>query len=180
MQITTITKVTKTGGFSLAILKHANLGKWNTAFYTHLLRCKKYTAFHIIGHHRYSGMKDSEDQLKCWDTPLSCFKSLLVTGLGDIILTSLLPSIHSCCPMFWAWSCIASNFDEGRRGDHRYKIVGRPFKPKYGTVSHRQVFLQLVVACPSTKTTAYFTYLIIVFAGKNLSFSVSCVATVLF
>ena len=29
--------------FCLAILKHANLGKWNTVFYNHLLRCKKCT-----------------------------------------------------------------------------------------------------------------------------------------
>ena len=140
-----------------------------------------YSGMNKIGHHGYSGMKDSDDQLKCWDTPLSCFKPLLVTGLGDIILTSLLPSIHSCSSMFWAWSCIASNFDKGRKGDHRHKIVGRPFKPKYGTVSNRQVFLQLVLACPSTKTTACFTYLIIVFAGKNLSFSPSlCLALLQF
>ena len=44
------------------------------------------------------------------------FKSLLVTRLWDIILTSLLPSIQSCPSKFWAWSCIASNLDEGWRG----------------------------------------------------------------
>ena len=85
---------------------------------------------------------------KCWDTPtkndLSCFKSLLVTGLWDIILTSLLPPIQSCSSKFWVWSCIASNFDKGWRGDHKHKIMDRPFMPKYGTVS--QVVLQLVVA----------------------------------
>ena len=46
---------------------------------------------------------------------LSCFKSLLVAGLGDIILTSLLPPIQSYSSKFWAWSCIASNFDKGWR-----------------------------------------------------------------
>ena len=75
---------------------------------------------------------------------LSCFKSLLVTGLLNIILTSLLPPIQSCSSKFWAWSCIASNFDKGWRGDHKHKIMDRPFMPKYGTVS--QVLLQLVVA----------------------------------
>ena len=74
---------------------------------------------------------------------LSCFKSLLVTGLWDIILTSLLPPIQSCSSKFWAWSCISSNFDKGWRGDHKHMIMDRPFMPKYGTVS--QVRLQLVV-----------------------------------
>ena len=40
-------------------------------------------------------------------TDLSCFKSLLVTGLWKIILTS-----QSCSSKVWAWSCIASNFDK--------------------------------------------------------------------
>ena len=75
---------------------------------------------------------------------LSCFKSLLVTGLWDKILTSLLPPIQSCSSKFWAWSCIASNFDKGCRGGHKYKTMDRLFKPKYGTVS--QVLLQLVAA----------------------------------
>ena len=75
---------------------------------------------------------------------LSCFKSLLVTGLWDITLTSLLPPIQICCSRFWVWSCIASNFDKGWRGDHKHKIMDRPFMPKYSTVS--QVLLQLVVA----------------------------------
>ena len=75
---------------------------------------------------------------------LSRFKSPLVTGLWDITLTSLLPRIQSCSSKFiWAWSCIASNFDKGRRGDHKHMIMDRPFMPKYGTVS--QVLLQLVV-----------------------------------
>ena len=46
----------------------------------------------------------------------SCFKSLLVTGLWDITLTSLLPHFQSCCSKFWVRSCIASNFDKGWRG----------------------------------------------------------------
>ena len=79
---------------------------------------------------------------------LSCLKSLLVTGLWDIILTSLLPPIQSCSSKFWVWSCIASNFDKGWRGDHKHKIIDRPFMLKYGTLS--QVLLQLVVAHGST------------------------------
>ena len=75
---------------------------------------------------------------------LSCFKLPLVTGLWDIILTSLLPPIQSCSSKSWAWSCIASNFDKGWRGDHKHKIMDRPFIPKYGRVS--QALLQLVVA----------------------------------
>ena len=75
---------------------------------------------------------------------LSCFKSQLVTGLWDETLTSLLPPIQSCSSKFWAWSCIASNFDKGWRGDHKHKIMDRPFKAKYSTVS--QVLLLLVVA----------------------------------
>ena len=75
---------------------------------------------------------------------LSCFKSLLVTGLRGIILTSLLPSIQSCSSKFWVWSCIASNFDKGWRGGHKHKTTDRPFKAKYGTVS--QVLLHPVVA----------------------------------
>ena len=47
---------------------------------------------------------------------LSRFKSLPVTGLWDIILTSPLPPIQSYSSKFWAWSCIASNFDKGWRG----------------------------------------------------------------
>ena len=39
---------------------------------------------------------------------LSCSKSLLVTGLWDVILTSLLPPIQSCFSKFWAWPCIAT------------------------------------------------------------------------
>ena len=59
----------------------------------------------IIGHHGYRGMKDSDNQLqKCWDTltknNLSCFKSLLVTGLWDKILTPLLPPFKVVPPSF--------------------------------------------------------------------------------
>ena len=83
---------------------------------------------------------------------LSCFKSLLVTCLRDIIMISLLRPIQSCSSKFWAWSCIASNFEKGWRGGHKHKIMDRPFKPKHGTVS--QVLLQLVVAW-----VAWFSYL---------------------
>ena len=75
---------------------------------------------------------------------LSCFKSLLVTGLWDIIMISLLPLIQSCSLKLWALSCIATNFHKGRRRDHKHKITDWPFKPKYGAVS--PVLLQLVVA----------------------------------
>ena len=64
---------------------------------------------------------------------LSRFKSLLVTGLWDITLTSLLPPIQSCSFKFWAWSYIVSNFAKGWRGDHKHKIMERPLIPKYGT-----------------------------------------------
>ena len=66
---------------------------------------------------------------------LSSFKSLLVTRLWDtcIILTSLLPLMQSCSSKFWAWSCIASNFDKGWRGDHKHEIMNTPLEPKYVT-----------------------------------------------
>ena len=82
---------------------------------------------------------------------ISCFKSLLVTCLWDIIMISLLPPIQSCSLKLWALSCIATNFHKGRRRDHKHKIMDRPFKPKYGTVS--QVLLQVVVAW-----VAWFSY----------------------
>ena len=50
------------------------------------------------------------------ENDLSCFKSLLVTGLWAKILTSLLPSLQSCSSKFWTCSCIASNFDKRWRG----------------------------------------------------------------
>ena len=73
---------------------------------------------------------------------LSSFKSLLVTGLWYIVLTSPLPFIQSCFSKFWAWSCIASSFDKGWRGIKSARVE-RPFKANYGTMS--QVLLQLVV-----------------------------------
>ena len=76
--------------------------------------------------------------------PPFLFKSLLVTGLWDIILASLVSPIQSCSSKFWAWSCIASNFDKRWRRDHKHKIMDRPFMPNYAVVS--QVLLQLVVA----------------------------------
>ena len=74
---------------------------------------------------------------------LSCFKSLLITGLWDIILTSLLPFIQSCSSKFWVWPCIASNFDKGWRGDTSTRSwTGHLWQ---NTVVS-QVLLQLVVA----------------------------------
>ena len=84
----------------------------------------------------------------------SCFKSLLVTGPWDIILTSLLPPIQSCSAKFWTWSCTACNFEKGWTGGHKHKIMDRSFKPKYGTVS--QVLLQLVVASIRSFTILLF------------------------
>ena len=54
-----------------------------------------------------------------------------------------LPPIQSCSSKFWAWSRTATNFDKGWRGDHKHKIMDRPFMPKYHTLS--EVLLQLVV-----------------------------------
>ena len=69
------------------------------------------------------------------------FKSLLVTILCNIILASLLLSIQNCSSSFeYGLVLLATS----TRGGHKYKIIDRPFKPKYGTVS--QVLLQLVVA----------------------------------
>ena len=95
---------------------------------------------------------------KYWDTPtiqkltfltLNCCS--YITRLWDMILISLLPSIQRCSSKFWAWSCIVSNFDKGRRGDHKHKIINcasvnvwSAVKAKQGTVS--QGFLQVVVA----------------------------------
>ena len=53
---------------------------------------------------------------KCWDTRKKWPFLLLVTGLWDTILTSLLPPIQSCSSNFLAWPCIASNFNMGWRG----------------------------------------------------------------
>ena len=64
---------------------------------------------------------------------LSCFKSLLVTGLWDITLASLLPPIQGCSSRFSAWSCIVSNFFKKWRGEHKHKMMDRPLIPKYGT-----------------------------------------------
>ena len=75
---------------------------------------------------------------------LSCSNHCWSQILRDIILISLVPPIQSCSSKFWAWSCIASNFYKGWRGDHKHKIEDRPFMPNYGVVS--QVLLQLVVA----------------------------------
>ena len=61
--------------------------------------------------------------------------------------TDLPPPYHSKLFLqVLVWSCIASNFDKGWRGDHKHKIMDGPFMPKYSTVS--QVLLQLVVTFP--------------------------------
>ena len=68
--------------------------------------------------------------------------------------TDLPPPSHSKLNLqVWVWSCIANNFDKGWRGNHRDKIMDRPFMPKYGTVS--RVLWQLVVAL--TKFGKIFT-----------------------
>ena len=99
------------------------------------------------------GQSDNDATTSCKnvETPprksnLSCFKWLPVTGLWDKIVTPLLLPFQSCSSKFWAWSCTASNFEKGWRGDHKHKIMDRLIKPKYGPVS--QVLLQLVVASP--------------------------------
>ena len=61
---------------------------------------------------------------------LPCFKSLLVTGLWDIILTALLCPIESCSSKFWVWSCIASNFDKGWRGGSQAQDHGQAIYAK--------------------------------------------------
>ena len=40
----------------------------------------------------------------------------LVTHLWDISLTTSFSSIQSCSSRFWAWSCVASNFDREEGG----------------------------------------------------------------
>ena len=47
---------------------------------------------------------------------------LLQIAPGHRSVTSLLPPIQSCCSKIWAWSCIASNFYKGWKGDHKHKI----------------------------------------------------------
>ena len=84
---------------------------------------------------------------KWWDTPTEKRPFLLQIAPGNRSVkynTDLPPPIQSCSSKSWVWSCIASNFGKGWRGDHKHKIMDGPFMPKYGTVS--QVLLQLVVA----------------------------------
>ena len=103
-----------------------------------------------------------------WINGLSCFKSLLVTGLRDIILTSVLPPIQSCSSKSWVWSCIASNFDKRwRGGNQKHKIMDRPFMPKYGTVSH--ILLQLVVAFVITLEISFLTKLMFMILKNSIS-----------
>ena len=74
---------------------------------------------------------------------LSCFKSPLVTGLCDKILTSPLPPFKVVPPSFEHGLVLLATLTRGG-GGHKHKIMDKPFKPKYGTVS--QVLLQLVVS----------------------------------
>ena len=77
---------------------------------------------------------------------LSCFKSLLVTGLSDKIVTPLLPPppFKVVPPSFEHGLVMLATFKRGGGGGgQEHKIMHGPFKPKYGTVS--QVLLQLVV-----------------------------------
>ena len=75
---------------------------------------------------------------------LSCFKSLLVTGPRDIILTSSPLTFKVVPPSFEHGLEFLATLIMGWRGDHKHKIMDRPFMPIYGTVS--QVLLQLVLA----------------------------------
>ena len=89
-------------------------------------------------HQGYRGMKDSDNQLQnCWDTPAKKWPFLLQIAPGhrSVRYNTDLPPIQSCSSKFWAWFCIASNFDNGWRGDHNHKIMDRSFMPKYGSVS---------------------------------------------
>ena len=84
---------------------------------------------------------------KCWDTPKKWpFLLQIAPGHRSVRYNNgITPPSHSKLFLqFWVWSCIASNFDKGWRGNHKHKIMDRPFMPKYGTVT--QVLLQLVVA----------------------------------
>ena len=70
----------------------------------------------IIGHHGYRqpcSCKNVETLTK-----KQPFLLQIATSHRSVskILTSLLPPIQSCSSKFWAWSCIASNFDKGCRG----------------------------------------------------------------
>ena len=55
----------------------------------------------------------------------------LVTCLWDISLTTSLSSIQSCFCKFWAWSCVASNFDreEGEwQGQDLRRAIDAPIR----------------------------------------------------
>ena len=94
---------------------------------------------------------------------LSCFKSLLVTALWDIILTSLFSPIQSWSSKFWAWSCIASNFDKGWRGitSTRSCRVSSTFATGCSNVLHAgtpPVLWQSRGTRTRTQTPMYYTY----------------------
>ena len=72
---------------------------------------------------------------KCWDTLTKNGPFLLQiaashTSVGYI--THLPPPLHSklFLQVFWAWSCIAFNFDMGRRGDDKRKVISRSVEPR--------------------------------------------------
>ena len=87
---------------------------------------------------------------KCWDTSTKKRPFLLQIAPGHSSVrynTDFPPLSHSKLFLqVLSMVLYASNFDKGWRGDHKHKIMERPFMPKYGTVS--QVLLQLVVATP--------------------------------
>ena len=58
------------------------------------------------------------------------------------------PPIQSCSSKFWAWSCVASNFEKGWRGGHKHKIMDRPFKPKYGRYLDIDISLRKATSIP--------------------------------
>ena len=74
------------------------------------------------------------------------FKSLPVTRLWYIIMTCPPPlpfsSIQSCSTKYGL--VLLATLIRGGGRDHKHKIMDRPFKQKWGTVS--QVFLQLIAA----------------------------------
>ena len=96
----------------------------------------------IIVHQGYRRMKDLDDQLQnCRDTPtkkndLSCFKSLLVTGLRDTEYRppSSLP-YKVVPPSFEHCLVLLATLIMGGGGSQAQDHGQAPFMPKYHTVS---------------------------------------------
>ena len=86
-------------------------------------------------------------------TDLSCFKSLLVTGLRDIILTSL--SFKVVHPSFVYGLVLLPTFIRGGGGIKSTRSWTGHLCHLYGTVSH--VLLQLVVAFVITLQISFLT-----------------------